>query len=69
MLEEAGTGITVRNGEELYDRIHRLLRNPEAMEERGSKGRMRVMANRGASRRYADLVVEVLEGRKHRAKD
>ncbi len=68
MLEEAGAGITIRNGEELYERIHRLLRNPEEMEERGSGGRLRVMANRGASRRYADLVVEVLEGRQHRAK-
>jgi 3-deoxy-D-manno-octulosonic-acid transferase len=62
MLEEAGTGITVRNGEELYEQIDWHLRNPETMEERGSKGRLRVMANRGASRRYADLIIEALAG-------
>jgi len=60
MLEEAGAGITVRNGEELYEQIHWLLRNPEAIEERGSRGRLRVMANRGASRRYTDLIIETL---------
>lgn len=64
MLEEAGAGITVGNGEELYERIHWLLGHPEAIEERGSRGRLRVMANRGASRRYADLIIETLnEGR------
>ena len=64
MLEEAGAGITVQNDEELYGRIDWLLRNPEAIEERGSRGRLRVMANRGASKRYADLIIETLsEGR------
>jgi len=64
MLGEAGAGITVRNGEELHGRIDWLLRNPEALEQRGTGGRLRVMANRGASKRYADLIVDTLAGSK-----
>jgi 3-deoxy-D-manno-octulosonic-acid transferase len=63
MLEESGVGITVRNGEELHGRIHWLLRNPDALEQRGAKGRLRVMANRGASERYAELIINALADR------
>ena len=64
MLEEAGAGITVRNGEELHERLHWLLRNPDELEQKGTGGRLRVMANRGASKRYADLIVDTLAGSK-----
>jgi 3-deoxy-D-manno-octulosonic-acid transferase len=56
-------GITVRNGEELHGRIHWLLRNPDALEQRGANGRLRVMANRGASKRYAELIINALADR------
>ena len=64
MLEEAGAGITVRNGEELHERVDGLLRNPDELEQRGSRGRLKVMANRGASKRYADLIIETLKSGK-----
>jgi 3-deoxy-D-manno-octulosonic-acid transferase len=64
MLEEAGAGITIRNGDELYRWIDRLLRDPETLEQRGESGRSRVMANRGASKRYAELIIGALGARR-----
>lgn len=56
LLEEAGCGITVRHEEELLRGIIRLLDNPEDLKRRGEKGRAVVLANIGASARYADLI-------------
>jgi 3-deoxy-D-manno-octulosonic-acid transferase len=64
MLEEAGAGITIRNGDELYRWIDRLLRDPVTLEQRGESGRSRVMANRGASKRYTELIIGALGARR-----
>lgn len=56
LLEEAGCGITVRNGEELLQGIIKMLDHPEELASRGEKGREVVLANIGASAAYADLI-------------
>jgi 3-deoxy-D-manno-octulosonic-acid transferase len=56
LLEEAGAGITVRNGGELYEGIRGLLGDPELLRARGDAGRRVVAANRGAADRYAALI-------------
>ena len=56
LLEAAGCGITIRNGEELFSGMMQMLVNPEALTRRGEKGRAVVLANIGASQRYADLI-------------
>lgn len=56
LLEEAGCGITVRNENELLQGILRMLENPEEMKNRGERGKSVVLANIGASARYADLI-------------
>jgi 3-deoxy-D-manno-octulosonic-acid transferase len=60
LLEEAGAGIAVRDGEELYTGIRELLDNPDLMQQKGEAGRKAVAANRGASAHYADLIADVL---------
>ncbi len=60
LLEEAGAGITVRSGEELFDGIRNLIANPGLLRNRGEAGRRAVAANKGAALRYADLIAEVL---------
>ncbi len=56
LLEEAGCGITVRDEEELYQGMIRMLDKPEELVTRGEKGKAVVLANVGASERYADLI-------------
>jgi 3-deoxy-D-manno-octulosonic-acid transferase len=60
LLEEAGAGIAVRNGGELFERIRGLLENPDLLRLKGEAGRRAVAANKGAAVRYADLIAEVL---------
>lgn len=56
LLEEAGCGMTIRNGDELLNGMIRLLEQPEELIRRGEKGKAVVSANIGASARYADLI-------------
>ncbi len=56
LLEEAGCGITVRNEEELYQGMIRMLDKPEELVSLGENGKAVVLANIGASERYADLI-------------
>jgi len=60
LLEEAGAGIPVRDGDELYKGIVNLMSNPVALMEKGEAARGAVTANKGASQRYADLIRETL---------
>jgi 3-deoxy-D-manno-octulosonic-acid transferase len=60
LLEEAGAGIAVRNGDELYAGIRTLLDDPDLLRAKGEAGRRAVEANRGAAERYADLIVDAL---------
>jgi len=60
LLEEAGAGITVRNGEELFTGIRALLDDPDLLQRKGEAGRRAVAANRGAAGRYAALIADGL---------
>jgi 3-deoxy-D-manno-octulosonic-acid transferase len=63
LLEEAGAGITVRDGEELFTGIRALLDDPDLLRRKGESGRRAVAANRGAAGRYAALIADVLRKR------
>ena len=56
LLEEVGCGITIKSEEEMSRGIINLLSCPEEIISRGEKGREVVLANIGASARYADLI-------------
>jgi 3-deoxy-D-manno-octulosonic-acid transferase len=60
-LEKAGTGITVKNAEELLDGILKSLSDPEGLVKRGEKGCSAVAANMGAAERYATLIRSYIE--------
>jgi 3-deoxy-D-manno-octulosonic-acid transferase len=60
LLEEAGAGIAIRDGEELDAAVRQLLDDPAHLLAKGEAGRKAVEANRGAAARYAALVAEVL---------
>jgi 3-deoxy-D-manno-octulosonic-acid transferase len=59
-LEEAGAGITIRDGEDLYAGIRGLLDDPDLLRRKGEAGRRAVAANRGAAGCYADLIANML---------
>ncbi len=61
LLEEAGAGMTVLNGEELYMGIRELLDDPDLLRAKGDAGRRAVGANRGAAARYAALIANVIK--------
>jgi 3-deoxy-D-manno-octulosonic-acid transferase len=63
LLETAGAGITVRNERELLEAVARIMKAPDERAARGDAGRNAVMANRGASRRYAELIASLLKVR------
>ena len=60
LLEEAGAGITVRDGNELLEGILTLLTDPETLLRKGEEGRKKVVSNMGAARRYAEMIGERL---------
>jgi 3-deoxy-D-manno-octulosonic-acid transferase len=60
LLEEAGAGITVLNGEELFTGIRALLDDPDLLRRKGEAGRRAVATNRGAAVRYAAMIADVL---------
>lgn len=60
LLEEAGAGITVHDGEELLAGILNQMADREAMARRGEAGRRVVVANSGAAERYADMISRCL---------
>lgn len=60
LLEEAGAGVSVRNRDELFDGIRRLLDDPDLLRGKGEAGRRAVAANRGAAERYAAFIADAL---------
>jgi 3-deoxy-D-manno-octulosonic-acid transferase len=61
LIEEAGAGIAVRDGDELYAGIRALLDDPDLLRKKGEAGRRAVAANRGAAARYAEMIADVLD--------
>ena len=60
LLEAAGAGIPVTDGDDLADKMLALLQTPEVLAGKGEAAGRVVAANRGASRRYAALIKDVL---------
>ena len=60
LLEAAGAGISVTDGNDLADKMLALLQTPEVLAGKGEAAGRVVAANRGASRRYAALIKDVL---------
>jgi len=61
LLEGVGAGFPVRDSLELADHMLALLREPETLVRRGLAAGQAAAANRGASRRYAALIKDVLD--------
>ena len=60
LLETAGVGITVRDGDELLEGIQKMMADRSAMALRGEAGRRLVAANSGAAERYAEFIINCL---------
>lgn len=60
ILAGIGAGITVTNGEELLAGVRRMLSQPALLREKGEAARKAIIANRGAAKRYAGLIIESL---------
>jgi hypothetical protein len=50
----------VQNSGELLDGILKMMTHPDALAQRGEEGRRMVAANVGASRRYAEFILNCL---------
>ena len=61
LLQSVGAGIMVRNAEELAEQCLFFLDHPQELEKRGEAGREALLANRGATRRNAELALELLK--------
>ena len=60
LLESAGAGITVHDGDELFRGILKMMADRPAMDQRGEAGRRLVTANSGAAERYAEFIINCL---------
>ena len=60
-LERVGAGITVTNADAFLRDMDMLMAHPDILRDRGEAGRQMVRANMGASRRYAGLIMSLLE--------
>jgi 3-deoxy-D-manno-octulosonic-acid transferase len=60
LLEAAGAGIRIRGARELQEKILQTLADPQNAQARGERGRAVVLANRGAAKRYAEMVIKYL---------
>jgi 3-deoxy-D-manno-octulosonic-acid transferase len=61
LLEKAGAGMMVGNGEELLKGILTLMSDPDALARKGEEGRRIVVSNMGAADRYAEMVMSHIE--------
>ncbi|MEI7639620.1 MAG: 3-deoxy-D-manno-octulosonic acid transferase, partial [Syntrophus sp. (in: bacteria)] len=64
ILAGIGAGITVTNGEELLAGVRRMLSQPSLLKEKGEAARKAIIANRGAAKRYARLIIESLSNKR-----
>jgi 3-deoxy-D-manno-octulosonic-acid transferase len=60
LLEEVGAGIPVQSAEELRRGVKKMLADPAELRRRGAEGQRRVLSSRGASMRYAEMIVKGL---------
>ncbi len=60
LLESAGAGIRIHNAGELMEKILQTLADPQDAQKRGERGRAVVLANRGAAKRYTEMVARYI---------
>jgi 3-deoxy-D-manno-octulosonic-acid transferase len=60
LLEASGGGMCVRNGQTLVERAGDLLAHPDDARRMGRQAKQAVLANRGAARRHARVVADIL---------
>jgi len=61
LLEKTGGGISVMNGRELTEKILDILANPEKAKRLGDAAREAVLSNKGAGKRHAAAIRNVLD--------
>jgi len=61
ILAGIGAGITVTDGDELLAGARSMLSQPALLREKGEAARKAIIANRGAAKRYAALIIESLQ--------
>jgi 3-deoxy-D-manno-octulosonic-acid transferase len=61
LLEATGAGITVKDGNELLARVGQFLSNPQLRQARGQAGKDAIFASRGASEKYAKMILGKVE--------
>ncbi|HAJ26663.1 MAG TPA: 3-deoxy-D-manno-octulosonic acid transferase [Syntrophus sp. (in: bacteria)] len=64
ILAGIGAGITVTGGEEMLAGIRAMLSQPALLREKGEAARNAIIANRGAAKRYARLIIESLSNKR-----
>jgi 3-deoxy-D-manno-octulosonic-acid transferase len=69
LLEEAGAGIPITSAEELLTGVKKMLSDPAELRRRGAEGQRRVLLSRGASMRYAEMIIKVLGDRRQETGD
>jgi 3-deoxy-D-manno-octulosonic-acid transferase len=60
ILAGIGAGITVADGEELLAGVRAMLSEPALLREKGDAARKAIIANRGAAKRYAGMIMASL---------
>ena len=60
LLEKAGGGVQVENGQELAERVLDLLQHPEKAVQIGRAAKEAVMTNKGAAEKHAEVILRVL---------
>ena len=60
LLENSGAGIMIKSGDELLSKIHELLDNAALLGRKEACGKQMVVSNRGASKKYADMILRAL---------
>jgi 3-deoxy-D-manno-octulosonic-acid transferase len=61
LLEEAGAGIPVKNGDELFEKTLEFVKDSRLLLKKGDAAKEVVIANSGAARRYAEMVRRAID--------
>lgn len=61
LLEESGASIRIHDARELSESILQILADPQDAKRRGERGQAVVLANMGASERYAEMIAKNLD--------
>jgi len=61
LLEEAGAGIPVRNGDELFEKTLGFVKDSQLLLKKGDAAKQVVITNSGAARRYAEMIRRAIE--------